>query len=75
MFVQDEGMDKKELTRLQEEGQNLADKLVFIHDFFLLPLFWVIRLPFVSAMSVDFRMKCVCPLRGLLAKCIRDVCR
>ncbi|PZC79216.1 hypothetical protein B5X24_HaOG216704, partial [Helicoverpa armigera] len=27
MFVQDEGMDKKELTRLQEEGQNLADNL------------------------------------------------
>ncbi|KAH9634386.1 hypothetical protein HF086_010866 [Spodoptera exigua] len=25
MFVQDEGLDKKELTRLQEEGQNLAD--------------------------------------------------
>ncbi|CAH0764837.1 unnamed protein product [Diatraea saccharalis] len=27
MFVQDEGMDKKELARLQEEGQNLADNL------------------------------------------------
>ncbi|XP_026760286.1 rho GTPase-activating protein 190 isoform X1 [Galleria mellonella] len=27
MFVQDEGMDKKEITRLQEEGQNLADNL------------------------------------------------
>ncbi|XP_073958582.1 rho GTPase-activating protein 190 [Choristoneura fumiferana] len=27
MFVQDEGMDKKELMRLQEEGQNLADNL------------------------------------------------
>ncbi|XP_022835664.1 rho GTPase-activating protein 190 [Spodoptera litura] len=27
MFVQDEGLDKKELTRLQEEGQNLADNL------------------------------------------------
>ncbi|XP_041984268.1 rho GTPase-activating protein 190 isoform X2 [Aricia agestis] len=27
MFVQDEGMDKKELSRLQEEGQNLADNL------------------------------------------------
>lgn len=29
MFVQEEGMDKKELARLQEEGQNLADKWVF----------------------------------------------
>ncbi|KAI8425748.1 hypothetical protein MSG28_011531 [Choristoneura fumiferana] len=28
MFVQDEGMDKKELMRLQEEGQNLADKIM-----------------------------------------------
>ncbi|XP_064292794.1 rho GTPase-activating protein 190 isoform X2 [Plodia interpunctella] len=27
MFIQDEGMDKKEITRLQEEGQNLADNL------------------------------------------------
>ncbi|XP_049881633.1 rho GTPase-activating protein 190 isoform X2 [Pectinophora gossypiella] len=27
MFVQDEGMDKKEITRLQEDGQNLADNL------------------------------------------------
>ncbi|XP_048000396.1 rho GTPase-activating protein 190 [Leguminivora glycinivorella] len=27
MFVQDEGMDKKEIMRLQEEGQNLADNL------------------------------------------------
>ncbi|CAG5037556.1 unnamed protein product [Parnassius apollo] len=27
MFVQDENMDKKELARLQEEGQNLADNL------------------------------------------------
>ncbi|CAH0731537.1 unnamed protein product, partial [Brenthis ino] len=27
MFVQDEGMDKKEIARLQEEGQNLADNL------------------------------------------------
>lgn len=34
MFVQEEGMDKKELARLQEEGQNLADKWVFL-GFFL----------------------------------------
>ncbi|KAJ0171085.1 hypothetical protein K1T71_013284 [Dendrolimus kikuchii] len=27
MFVQEESMDKKELARLQEEGQNLADNL------------------------------------------------
>ncbi|XP_047517253.1 rho GTPase-activating protein 190 isoform X2 [Pieris napi] len=27
IFVQDDGMDKKELARLQEEGQNLADNL------------------------------------------------
>ncbi|KAI5636466.1 hypothetical protein NE865_10815 [Phthorimaea operculella] len=27
MFVQEEGMDKKEITRLQEDGQNLADNL------------------------------------------------
>lgn len=26
IFVQDDGMDKKELLRLQEEGQNFADK-------------------------------------------------
>ncbi|CAG9109093.1 unnamed protein product [Plutella xylostella] len=27
MFIQDEGMDKKEMMRLQEEGQNLAENL------------------------------------------------
>ncbi|XP_052745228.1 rho GTPase-activating protein 190 isoform X1 [Bicyclus anynana] len=27
MFVQDDGVDKKEIARLQEEGQNLADNL------------------------------------------------
>lgn len=35
MFVQEEGMDKKELARLQEEGQNLADKWVFLGFFFI----------------------------------------